>query len=84
MHAWTEDPTLVDRAVEPRPIHWCLELLAERPRIVGFKLNAETVVLSACEASSERVIGSALVRPVRAFLLAGAHNILGSLWRGLG
>ena len=50
--------------------------------IVGFKLNAETVVLSACEASlGKSYRGQLSFGLSEAFLLAGAHNVLGSLWR---
>ena len=50
--------------------------------IVGFKLNAETVVLSACEASlGKSYRGQLSFGLSEAFLLAGAHNVLGSLWK---
>lgn len=50
--------------------------------IVGFRLNAETVVLSACEASlGKSYRGQLSFGLSEAFLLAGAHNVLGSLWR---
>ena len=50
--------------------------------IVGFKLSAETVVLSACEASLGKTYRGQLSFGLsEAFLLAGAHNVLGSLWR---
>ena len=50
--------------------------------IVGFKLNAETVVLSACEASlGKSYRGQLSFGLSEAFLLAGAQNVLGSLWR---
>lgn len=50
--------------------------------IVGFKLQAETVVLSACEASlGKQYRGQLSFGLSEAFLLAGARNVLGSLWR---
>lgn len=50
--------------------------------IAGFKLNAETVVLSACEASlGKSYRGQLSFGLSEAFLLAGADNVLGSLWR---
>ena len=50
--------------------------------IVGFKLNAETVVLSACEASlGKSYRGQLSFGLSEAFLLAGAHNVVGSLWK---
>jgi tetratricopeptide (TPR) repeat protein len=50
--------------------------------IVGFKLNAETVVLSACEASLGKTYRGQLSFGLsEAFLLAGAQNVVGSLWR---
>jgi CHAT domain-containing protein len=50
--------------------------------IVGFKLSAETVVLSACEASlGKSYRGQLSFGLSEAFLLAGAHNVLGSLWK---
>ena len=50
--------------------------------IVGFKLTAETVVLSACEASlGKSYRGQLSFGLSEAFLLAGAQNVLGSLWR---
>lgn len=50
--------------------------------IVGFRLNAETVVLSACEASlGKDYRGHLSFGLSEAFLLAGARNVLGSLWR---
>ena len=50
--------------------------------IAGFKLSAETVVLSACEASlGKSYRGQLSFGLSEAFLLAGAHNVLGSLWK---
>lgn len=50
--------------------------------ILGFKLTAETVVLSACEASlGKEYRGQLSFGLSEAFLLAGARNVLGSLWR---
>jgi CHAT domain-containing protein len=50
--------------------------------IVGFKLNAELVVLSACEAAlGKSYRGQLSLGLPEAFVLAGAHNVLGSLWR---
>jgi len=50
--------------------------------IVGFKLNADVVVLSACEGSlGKDYRGQLSFGLSEAFLLAGARNVLGSLWR---
>ena len=50
--------------------------------IVGFKLKADAVVLSACEASlGKDYRGQLSFGLSEAFLLAGARNVLGSLWR---
>ncbi len=50
--------------------------------IVGLKLEAESVVLSACEASlGKDYRGQLSFGLSEAFLLAGARNVLGSLWR---
>jgi CHAT domain-containing protein len=50
--------------------------------IVGFKLSADVVVLSACEGSlGKDYRGQLSFGLSEAFLLAGARNVLGSLWR---
>jgi CHAT domain-containing protein/tetratricopeptide (TPR) repeat protein len=50
--------------------------------IVGFRLNAEMVVLSACEASlGKSYRGQLSFGLSEAFLLAGAQTVLGSLWK---
>jgi CHAT domain-containing protein len=50
--------------------------------ILGFKLHAETIVLSACEASlGKNYRGQLSFGLSQAFLLAGARNVLGSMWR---
>jgi len=50
--------------------------------IVGLDLSAETVVLSACEGSlGKQYRGQVSLGLSEAFLLAGAGNVVGSLWR---
>ncbi len=50
--------------------------------IVGLELNADTVVLSACEGSlGKEYRGQLSFGLSEAFLLAGSRNVLGSLWR---
>jgi len=50
--------------------------------ILGFRLQAETVVLSACEASlGKSYRGQLSFGLSEAFLVAGAQNVLGSVWR---
>ena len=50
--------------------------------IVGLRLNAEAVVLSACEGSLGKEYRSQLSFGLsEAFLLSGARNVLGGLWR---
>lgn len=50
--------------------------------VVGLGLNADTVVLSACEgALGKEYRGQLSFGLSEAFLLAGASNVLGSLWR---
>ena len=78
-----EDPQLSSIALSSREENTAAasSLLTVR-EIVGFKLNAETVVLSACEASlGKSYRGQLSFGLSEAFLLAGAQNILGSLWR---
>lgn len=50
-------------------------------QIVGRKLNAELVVLSACETGLARVSGEGMIGLPRAFLVAGARRVLVSLWK---
>ena len=50
--------------------------------IVGLGLSADSVVLSACEGSlGKEYRGQLSFGLSEAFLLAGAHNVVGSLWR---
>jgi CHAT domain-containing protein len=50
--------------------------------IVGLGLNADSVVLSACEGSlGKEYRGQLSFGLSEAFLLAGARNVVGSLWR---
>ncbi len=50
--------------------------------IYGLRLDAELVVLSACDsARGAYVSGEGLMGLTRAFLFAGARSVLGSLWR---
>jgi CHAT domain-containing protein/Flp pilus assembly protein TadD len=50
--------------------------------IVGMELNADTIVLSACEGSlGKDYRGQLSFGLSEAFLLAGSRNVLGSLWR---
>src|SRR5260370_41915710 len=50
--------------------------------IFNLKLNADLVVLSACQtALGKEVRGEGLVGLARAFMYAGAPRVLASLWR---
>jgi CHAT domain-containing protein/Tfp pilus assembly protein PilF len=78
-----QDPQLSSIALSSRQAlsGFSSSMLSVR-EIVGFKLNAETVVLSACEASlGKSYRGQLSFGLSEAFLLAGAHNVLGSLWK---
>lgn len=79
----TEDPQLSSIALSSREASFASpsSLLTVR-EILGFRLNAETVVLSACEASlGKDYRGQFSFGLSEAFLLAGAKNVLGSVWR---
>ena len=50
--------------------------------ILGLKLNAKLVVLSACETSRGRLLpGEGVLGPAQAFLQAGSAAVLASYWR---
>jgi CHAT domain-containing protein/Tfp pilus assembly protein PilF len=49
--------------------------------IFDLKLNADLVVLSACDTSGAQVTGEGLVGLTRAFFYAGASSLVVSLWR---
>ena len=50
--------------------------------ILGLKLNAKLVVLSACETSRGKLLpGEGVLGPAQAFLQAGAAAVLASYWR---
>lgn len=49
--------------------------------IYDLRLDADLVVLSACETGVRQVHGGDLVGLCRGFLTAGARNLLVSLWR---
>ncbi len=49
--------------------------------IFDLKLNADLVVLSACDTSGTQVTGEGLVGLTRAFFYAGASSLVVSLWR---
>jgi len=78
-----EDPQLSSIALSSRDaVSGPSSAMLSVREIVGFKLNAETVVLSACEASlGKSYRGQLSFGLSEAFLLAGAHNVLGSLWK---
>jgi CHAT domain-containing protein len=48
--------------------------------IVQMKLNAELVVLSACDTAQGRVTGDGVIGLSRSFILAGTPSVLVSLW----
>jgi CHAT domain-containing protein len=50
--------------------------------ILGLKLNAKLVVLSACETSRGKLLpGEGVLGPAQAFLQAGSAAVLASYWR---
>jgi tetratricopeptide (TPR) repeat protein len=77
-----QDPQLSSIALSSREESAAAGSMLTVREIVGFKLNAETVVLSACEASlGKSYRGQLSFGLSEAFLLAGAQNVLGSLWK---
>ncbi len=48
--------------------------------IAGMKLNAELVVLSACDTGRGRVTGDGIIGLSRAFIAAGVPSVIVSLW----
>jgi CHAT domain-containing protein len=67
--------SLVDRAGRP------LDGFLQTADIYNLKLNAELVVLSACEtALGKEVRGEGLVGLTRAFMYAGSTSVMASLW----
>ena len=79
----TQDPQLSSIALSSRDANFgALASILTVREILGFKLQAETVVLSACEASlGKEYRGQPSVGLSEAFLLAGAHNVLGTVWK---
>ena len=56
-------------------------LLTAREILGGWSLDAELVVLSACESAlGTRIRGEGFVGLTQSFLLAGSRNVLASLW----
>jgi len=52
------------------------------PEITGSEINTTLVVLSACESSiGEHIPGEGLLSLSRAFIEAGASDVIGTLWR---
>jgi len=67
--------SLVDRSGHPQ------DGFLQTTDIYNLKLNADLVVLSACQtALGKEVRGEALVGLTRAFMYAGAPSVLASLW----
>jgi CHAT domain-containing protein/Tfp pilus assembly protein PilF len=67
--------SLVDRSGQPQ------DGFLQTTDIYNLKLNAELVVLSACQtALGKEVRGEALVGLTRAFMYAGAASVMASLW----
>ena len=50
-------------------------------KIIGMDLDAQLVVLSACNSGLGRINGDGVVGLARAFLYAGSRSVLASLWR---
>jgi CHAT domain-containing protein len=78
-----QDPQLSSIALSSREANFATSASTLTVReILSFPLHAETVVLSACEASLGKSYGGKFSFGLsEAFLLAGARNVLGSLWR---
>jgi len=78
-----QDPQLSSIALSSREASFAASASTLTVReILSFPLQAETVVLSACEASlGKSYRGKFSFGLSEAFLLAGARNVLGSLWR---
>jgi hypothetical protein len=55
-------------------------LLSAR-EVMGMRLSADLVVLSACNSGRGAVEGDSIYGLPRAFLTAGAHSVLSSLWK---
>jgi CHAT domain-containing protein len=68
--------SLVDRLGEPQ------DGFLRTPEIYNLKLNADLVVLSACQtALGKEVKGEGLIGLTRGFMYAGAPRVVASLWR---
>ncbi|MBF0128216.1 MAG: CHAT domain-containing protein, partial [Magnetococcales bacterium] len=49
--------------------------------IFSLKINADLVTLSACQTGLGQLRGSEMIGLNRAFLYAGTHSLISSLWR---
>ena len=80
MHLWVARSTDL-----PLPLHrlsrYPLGLL-RRHDIYNLDLNAEAVILSACDTAMGRAVrGEGLIGLARGFLYAGSHSLVATLWQ---